>query len=157
MNHPHSRHPRNVNQMLSGAFLIVMALIALAMAWPLRVTSSVGLGPGYVPKVLVGILIILGLANIVVGFLSQGESLERWQVRPLAFVLGSIVFFALTVERLGLAVSLIGLVLIACAANARMTVREAVLLAVGTAIFCVIVFVKALGLPVMVWPAFTGA
>ena len=156
MRHP-GRHPRNINQMLSGAFLIVMALIALAMAWPLRVTSSIGLGPGYIPKVLVGILIVLGLANMVVGFLSEGEDLERWHLRPLAFVLGSIVFFALTIERLGLVISLIGLVMIACAANPKMSVREAVVLAVGTAVFCVIVFVKALGLPVMVWPSITGA
>ena len=137
-------------------FLILVALLALYLAWPLSSSTAVGPGPGYVPKVLAVILIGLGLAVIVQGLLYPGEVHGSWQLRPLVLVLASIIFFALTIERLGLVVALTGLVLIGCAANRETKIYEAVALAIGTVVFSVLVFVKALGLPMLVWPPVLG-
>jgi putative tricarboxylic transport membrane protein len=138
----------------TGLFLVFVALAALYFTWPLRSTSSVGLGPGYVPKLFAAILLALGAAIAVVGLQRLGEPSERWHPRPLLMVLASIGFFALTIERLGMGVALAGLVLIGCAAHQETKVLDALALAAGAVLLAWLVFQKALGLPITLWPSF---
>ena len=143
-----------MNEVLTGIFLILVAVLALYFSWPLSISTDVGLGPGYVPRMFAFIQLGLGAMLIVVGFLSAGETLEPWHLRPLAFILGSVAFFAVTIEGLGLVIALTGLVLIGCAANRGTKFHEALALAVGSAVFSWLVFVKALGLTIRMWPPF---
>jgi hypothetical protein len=147
---------RNIGDVLLGAFIILTAIVALWLVWNLSSSAAVGLGPGYIPKLLAVILIGLGLAVALQGFLSPGEKEAPWQLRPLALILASIAFFALTIERLGLVVALTGLVLIGCAANRDTKITEALALALGTVVFSVLVFVHGLGQTMLVWPPIWG-
>ena len=65
----------------------------------------------------------------------------------------AIVWFGVTIESMGLVVAVVGLILISCTANKGTSFFEALALAVGSALFSVLVFVKALGLVIPVWPA----
>ena len=143
---------KNRNDVLAGGFLILVALLAFYLAWPLGRSSTVGLGPGYVPKALAGMLLIFGLVIALGGLLVEGEAREPWFPRPLLLILSSIVYFAVTIEGLGLVIALFGLVHIACAANRDTRLHEAALLALGSVVFSVLLFVKALGLPLRLWP-----
>jgi hypothetical protein len=67
-------------------------------------------------------------------------------------VLVAIAFFTLTIERMGLVISVVGLVLIACSANRETRMRETFALAAGAAAFSALLFVKALGLSIPMWP-----
>ena len=152
------RRVQNANEVLTGGFLCLAAVVAAYLAWPLSSGVDVGIGPGYVPKALALIQFGLGAALIAHGFVSAGEQPESerpepWRLRPLALILGSIAFFAATIDRLGLVVALCGLVLISCTANREMRPIETVALAAGSVLFCVVVFVKALKLSVRLWPA----
>jgi putative tricarboxylic transport membrane protein len=138
----------------TGAFLMLVALAALYFSWPLRSWSSVGLGPGYVPKMFAVILLALGAAIAVAGLRWTGEPAERWHPRPLLMILASIGFFALTIERLGMGVALAGLVLIGCGAHRETRVLDALALAAGAVLLAWLVFQKALGLPITLWPSF---
>jgi putative tricarboxylic transport membrane protein len=144
--------PRNLNDVLSGIFMILTALVGLYSAWPLDSFSSFGLGPGYVPKMFALMLIAFGLAITVHGFVGASEASESWHFRPLALILGSIAFFGVTVERLGLFVALIGLVIIACAAHRRTKLYESAALGIIAATFSYFVFIKGIGLTIPVWP-----
>jgi putative tricarboxylic transport membrane protein len=141
-----------MNGVLTGVFLILVALLAFYLAWPLSSTTEVGLGPGYVPKMFAIMLLALGALLIGDGFVEEGEAPERWHWRPLVLVLGSVAFFALTIERMGLVVALTGLVLISCAANRETKFYEAVALAIGSVVVSALLFVKALGLSIPMWP-----
>jgi hypothetical protein len=143
---------KDLNEVLTGIFLILAALLAFYLAWPLSSTTDVGLGPGYVPKAFAFIQLGLGAIMIVNGFLEAGEAPERWHLRPLVLVLASVAFFALTIERMGLVVALTGLVLIACTAHRGTKFYEALALALGSVVVSVLVFVKALGLSIPLWP-----
>jgi putative tricarboxylic transport membrane protein len=146
------RPVKSLNDVLSGTFLVLAAFLALWVSWPLNVSSDVGMGPGFVPKMFACILLTLGAFIVLKGFITTGEEIEPWFPRSTILILGAVAFFGLTVERLGLVVALSGLVLIGCAAHANNRMHEAVILAIATAAFSVLVFVQALGLPMLVWP-----
>lgn len=143
---------RNMNELLTGVFLILVALLAFYLASPLSSATEVGLGPGYVPKMFAFIQLGLGLILVLGGLIKQGEAAERWQMRPLLLILASITFFAISIERLGLVIALTGLVLISCAANRDTKFYEALALAAGSVVVSVLLFVKALGLSIALWP-----
>ena len=58
---------RNMNDLLAGLFLIAVAVLALALTWNLRSGSAVSMGPGYLPKLLIGIQLIFGAAIVAQG------------------------------------------------------------------------------------------
>ena len=147
---------RNVNEILTGAFLILVALLALYLAWPLSRGTEVGVGPGFIPYLFAFTQIGLGVIMLVHGWMSQGEPGEAWHLRPLVLILASVSFFAFSIQRLGLVIALTGLVFIACAAHQGTTWREALVLAVGSVTVSALLFVKVLGLVIPLWPAGVG-
>jgi hypothetical protein len=142
---------KNMNEVLTGLFLILVALLAFYLSWPLSGLTEIGLGSGFVPRMYASIQLGLGVMLILNGFRRAGGADEGWQLRPLV-VLAAITFFCVTIERLGLVVAVMGLVLIACAANHSTRFYEAFALAIGAALFSVFVFVKLLGLTLPIWP-----
>jgi putative tricarboxylic transport membrane protein len=143
---------KNLNDVLSGVLLIVVACLGLYLSWRLNSGTSAAMGPGYVPKMLSFIQIAFGIALIAIGTMTEGEAFEAWFPRPLFWVLLSVAFFGVTIERFGLVVAVVGLVLLSCVANKGTKPLEAGLLGVGMAAFAVLTFVTALGLPILVWP-----
>jgi putative tricarboxylic transport membrane protein len=148
-------HPITSNSVMTGTFLVGTACLAFYLAWPLSGFTEVGLGSGFVPKSLAALQLLLGIALIVTGVMESGgirtASPGGWKRRPL-LTLVAIAFFGLTIERLGLAIALSGMVLIACCANPETKLREAAALAVGSAVVSYLVFVRALGLFIPLWP-----
>lgn len=148
---------RNLNEVLTGIFLILVAICALVLAWPLSGRTDLGMGPGFVPKTLAVVLLAIG-AFLAIHGLRWGdpEVPEPWRLRPVVLVLGSVAFFGATIESLGLVVALTGLVLLARAANAEARLGETVALAAGSVIVSALVFVKGLGLQIPLWPTLPG-
>jgi putative tricarboxylic transport membrane protein len=144
--------PRNLNDVMSGMLMTLMALFGFTLAWPLDSFSSFGIGPGYIPKMFALMLGGLGVAITAHGFLGHGEALDAWHPRPLLLVLGSIAFFGIAVQRLGLMVALVGMVIIASAAHRSAKPYQTIALAAFAAVFCFLVFIKGLGLTIPVWP-----
>lgn len=146
-------HPvKDMNEVLTGVFLILVALLALFLAWPLSSGTDVGLGPGFLPKMFSFTQLGLGAIMLVHGFVQSGHPAERWHLRPLVLVLAAVAFFAMAIERMGLVVALAGLVLIGCAANRDTKFLEALALAIGAVIVSILLFIKALGLAIPLWP-----
>jgi hypothetical protein len=143
---------KDLNVVLTGVFLILVALLAFYLAAPLSSKTDVGLGPGFVPKMFAFMQLGLGALMIFDGFVQEGEAPGPWHLRPLLLILASVGFFAITIERLGLIVAVTGLVLISCAANRGTTWREAAVLAAGSAAVSALLFVKLLGLTIPIWP-----
>ncbi len=148
---------RNFNEIFTGVFLILVAIGAFVLAWPLSSRTDIGVGPDFLPKTLSGLLILLGAALVVQGLrVPSPQASEPWRLRPVALVLGSVAFFGATIESFGLVVSLTGLVLISCAANPEARLRETLALAAGTVVVSALLFLKGLGLQIPLWPVFLG-
>ena len=143
---------KNMNEVLTGIFLILVALLAFYLSWPLSSGTQIGLGPGFIPRLFALIQLVIGVVLIGSGLMTAGEPADAWQLRPLLLILASITFFAVSIERLGMVIAVVGLVLISCAANRGTTFKEAVILAAGSAAVSAFLFVKLLGLTIAVWP-----
>ena len=143
----------SITDLVSGLFLVGTALFALRLSWPLPFGTALHMGAGYVPQTLCYLQIALGCLIIVQSVSMSGDPWERWVPRPIVWILASVLFFAFAIERFGLVVSVIGLVVLSCLARPHGRLFDAVLLAIGLAIFSVLVFVTVLGLVIPVWPS----
>ncbi len=134
-----------------GAGLVFIAFGALfaGIALTYDLGSPLRMGPGFFPLMLGCLLVLLGAAIVVEGWL-RGEDAPFGQVpwRALLLIVASILFFGLSVRRLGLAPALFGTVLLAAFSSRRTTWVGALAMAVALSAFCVVIFVELLGLPV---------
>jgi len=98
------------------------------------------------------ILVLVGLAMVGRSFFIAGAPLERWYLRPLASVVGSLLLFSVSIDKLGLVATIVALVVVAAFATPESRWKEVAIAAVALAAFSAGLFVKALGLPLAIWP-----
>lgn len=146
----HVRAPQNL---LFGLFMIAVGLLALALAWHLPMGSASQMGPGYMPKIIASLCIGIGVLIAALSLRVDGARLERFAWKPFVLVIGALVFFGLTVERLGLFLCLVATIGISMLAE-RTRLLPAVAFALLLAGFCVILFGVVLGIPIPLAPAF---
>ncbi|HEX6827454.1 MAG TPA: tripartite tricarboxylate transporter TctB family protein, partial [Burkholderiales bacterium] len=115
------------------------------------------MGPAYFPTVLGGALTLVGVISLVRSFLRRGEPVGAIAFRPLLLVVAAIVATGLIVRGAGVAVALPVLVIVSAYASAKFRWGAALALAVGVTVFCVLVFLKGLGVPLpIIGPWFGG-
>lgn len=132
----------------SGLIYIAFGVAALLIGQGYNMGTAGRMGPGYFPKVLAGLLILIGLASFLRSFFAKGAPIEKIAIKPLVLLLSACALFGLLLNRVGLVVSLLVLVLVSAAASRefRLDWRAALGLVV-LVVFCVLVFVKGLGVP----------
>jgi hypothetical protein len=142
------------SDLAGGLLFIAVAALGFWLLRDVRLGTSMRMGPGYLPTALCWILLVVGTAMLVRGFLAVGGPLERWYLRPLVFVLGSLLVFAFAIEELGLVATLLAMAVTAALATSESRWIEVAIAAVALAAFSAGLFVKALGLPISAWPRF---
>ena len=136
---------------LSGLLFVVLGGLGFWISRGLSTGSVDVMGPGYLPRVLCGGLILLGIAIAARGA-DNGLPVGQWHIRSLVFVLASILLFGLLLPVLGLFVTACFTVVVAALASRESRFREVVILALSLAAGSVVLFFWALGLPMRPWP-----
>ena len=133
-----------------GRLLVVLIGAGfLVFGRELELGTSFRMGPGYFPTVLS--VLLMGLGAVLAGLAWRRPAVEGalgqvpW--RGLVLVLGSVVLFGLSLRGLGLGPVLALVVLLTAWASRYASWRASVPLALGIAVFCAALFIKALGLP----------
>jgi len=145
------RHPKDfVAGLMFAAFGI--GAIVVAAGYPLGTAAR--MGPGYFPRMLGILLIVLGSALALRALRLQGSALPAWPWRPTVVILGSVVVFGLIVTRAGLALSTVILIVLASLASHEFRPREALISGVLLAALSIAVFVIGLKLQLPIWPTF---
>jgi Tripartite tricarboxylate transporter TctB family len=133
---------------LIGALLVVgggLALVAGAATYPIGTLQR--MGPGYFPMLTGFILAGIG-AGLVVESRSAASTLPRVPIRPILAVFAGLLWFALTIERFGLAPSIVGLVVLTSLAQDRPRPIMIAATALFLIAFSIGVFVYALSIPI---------
>lgn len=143
---------RNATDFCVGAMLIATAAVAYWLAADLRTGTAVRMGPGYFPQTLCWIVLGFGVALAVRGLAVEGPPAERWALRPLLLAPAAVALFGFALERLGLVAAVLAIVVVSRLGGQDGRPLETALLAAGMAAFCVVVFVKLLGMTLPVWP-----
>jgi hypothetical protein len=138
--------------LLAGPMFAAFGAVGLWLARDYPRGDAGDMGPGYVPTVLCGILIALGIAIVLKG-LVRGDALPgNWGLWRLLLVLVGMLTFAGLVERAGLAISVLVTTLIVAAASRESRAWEVGLLALALVAATAAIFVFGLKLPLQVWP-----
>jgi hypothetical protein len=132
---------------------IVIGLAGLYFGKNLSFGTASQMGPGFFPTWLNFVVLAIGVATGVKALAVKGPPIERFRVRPILFIVAAIVVFGFLINAIGLAVSAVIMTIFAAYARRGVKVTEAMLLAVGLAVFSVVLFVYVLGqaVPVFWW------
>lgn len=150
-----------------GLFSIATGAVTGTAAWGYGLGTLREMGPGFIPFVVSGLLMLLGGLTILrrgadlppdaatVPLLSPAERRrERAEVlRVAASVLGGLTLFGLMLEPAGLPLSVFVLVVVASLAHPGPRPGPVLALAAGMAVFSTLVFVTLLKVQVGIWPA----
>jgi fumarate reductase subunit C len=139
---------RNPRDFWAGVIYLALAAVALWIGRNYSLGSSARMGPGYFPVVLGSILAVFGIVSVGRSLLRPGEAISAFAFRPLVLVLGSVALFGLLLDRVGVLIALPCLIVVSALASRHSRIDAASVSAlVGMVAFCVIVFVKGLGVP----------
>jgi hypothetical protein len=135
----------------AGIVFMLIGLAGIYFGKDLTFGSSARMGPGYFPTIISFLILLLGVIIGLRAIVIEGPSIESVQLRPLLFILASILMFGALIDRFGLAISAVALTLIAAYARRNVNLKETVALGAGLAIFSIVVFVYGLGQPLPAW------
>jgi putative tricarboxylic transport membrane protein len=136
----------------AGLLFIAFGSFAVAIGRGYPLGSAARMGPGYFPVLVGGVLLLVGLVVAARGVRVKAESVGRLAIQPLVLVLGAVLLFAATIEKLGLAVAILGVVVVGYLANTRRRPFELIVLALVLTAVSVLTFYYGLKLPFKVWP-----
>jgi Tripartite tricarboxylate transporter TctB family len=145
---------RNPKDFWAGVLFSLIGAAALILGSRYNLGTAARMGPGYFPRILGILLIVLGVIIALRGLRTDGLRITAWNLRATFVVLGSVVLFGLIVNRVGLALSTVILIVLASAASDEFRWKEALASGVFFAILAVCVFIIGLKLQLPIWPTF---
>lgn len=142
-----STSTRNSSDFWAGIIYIAFGATALVAARDYGMGTALRMGPGYFPTVLAWILTAIGIVSAIRGLRGKGEPVSALSLRGIILIAGPIVLFASLLRGTGLLVALPLLIITSAYASAHFKLGRTLLLAAGLTIFCSLVFIKGLGIP----------
>ncbi len=144
---------KNQKDFAAGLFFVLVAIVGLWVSRDYPIGLPNAMEKGYVPRLLLWVL--LGLGAVITGrsFLSSVvEQFGPFVWRPVVMVTLAFVAFGLTVERLGMVVATLLLVGFGGYAGRGAKIKELLVVGALLAAASAIIFVKLVGLPIPIWP-----
>jgi hypothetical protein len=148
---------RAPKELWSGLIYIALAGAFLWFGREYKIGTSARMGPGFFPFYLSLCLLVLGLIATARAFVIEGEAVESFAWRSLALVLSSCVAFGLLIKGAGLVIALTVLCLLSAAASAYFKITTKALAGLFLLVlFCTLIFIKGLGVPMPIFGAWFG-
>lgn len=147
---------RNPKDFWSGVIFIFVGVAAVVIGRDYSMGTAGRMGPAYFPTVLGGLLAVIGAIAVLRSLARTGSPVDRFAFKEIILILVSVILFGFLVRGAGLVVSIIVLVMLSGFASVKFKVAPYLALAVGMAVFSVLVFVKALGLPMPMFGPWLG-
>ena len=148
---------RNAKDFWTGLIYIFFGSSAILIGREYGMGTAIKMGPAYFPTILGGLLVGIGVISVIRSFIVRGTPIAAFAFKGLSLVSVSALVFGFLVRRAGLAIALPLLVIISAYASTRFRWRPTLLIAAGLTVFCALVFLKGLGIPLpVIGPWFGG-
>ena len=148
---------RSTRDFWTGAIYILIGLSAVLIARDYDMGSAVRMGPAYFPTILGIILLLVGAVALIRSFIVPGTPIGAFAIKGLLLVVFSVCLFGFIVRDAGLVIALPLMVLISAFASSQFRWLPTIALAAGLTVFCALVFIKGLGVPLpVIGPWFGG-
>lgn len=140
---------RSPKDFWAGLLYAGFGAAAVLIARDYGMGSSSRMGPAYFPTALGSLLLLIGVASLVRSFVARGEPIGAIAWKGMFLVTLATVLFGVLLRPAGLVIALAALILVSAAASIKFRFDwKALAMMGGLIVFCGLVFVKGLGLPV---------
>ena len=147
---------RNPKDFWTGLIYIFFGSSAMLIAREYSMGTAVKMGPAYFPTMLGGLLVAIGAIAVIRSFIVPGTAIGAFAFKGLILVIVSVLVFGLIVRGAGLVVALPVLIIISASASARFRWGPTLIMTAGLTLFCVLVFLKGLGIPLPIIGSWFG-
>jgi len=147
---------KNPRDFWAGVMFLAVGAMFAGIALTYKLGTAARMGPGFFPFMLGALLALLGLGIVFTSLRdkNRGPGVEKWHWGPVFWVLMPIVVFGFLLKILGMIVMGLFVVIVSSIGSEEFRLKPTVLLAIGLVIFCSLVFVAGLKLPIPLCPAF---
>ena len=147
---------RNGKDFWTGVIYIVVGSGAWIISRDYGMGSAVKMGPAYFPTILGILLMVIGIISVLRSFLKSGSPIGAVAWRGLLLIIASTLLFGMIVRGAGLIIALPLLVIVSASASARFSWKSTVAEAVAITVFCIVIFLKGLGVPLPILGSWFG-
>ncbi len=141
-----------MEDLLFGLFLAALAVLVFVATRKLSVGTAADMGPGYVPQAIAWGMVAFGVFFIAKSFVYPGEKIMPPHWRALILIPIAVGVFALLVRPAGLALASFLAMVVASLASKETRLLEVIIFSAAISAGSVLLFVKALALPVPIFP-----
>ena len=145
---------RNQRAFAAGALFLAVAVFYFVMSFNYQQGTAARMGPGFFPKMVSILLALIGVGVLLSSVAPRAatERLERWDLKGLLWITGSVALFGFLLPSFGLVIALFALVFFSSYASPEFGWKGTLVNAVVLVIFCVGTFVYGINLQFPVWP-----
>ncbi len=143
----------NAKDLSAGGILIAVAIFGLvANYYGHDFGTARRMGPGYMPALVCGLLLFLGILVTSIGLNNGPDALERWAFKELILILVAFALFGFMIEKIGFALSIALTVVIAALADKTQTIIGTIGCILFLIALCWFVFIWGLDLRLPMFP-----
>lgn len=147
---------RNPKDFLTGLIYLFVGTGALIMSQEYEMGTAVKMGPAYFPTLLSGLLMVIGVISVLRSFLKSGSPIGVVAWKGIFMISASTILFGAIVRGAGVLIALPVLVILSASASTRFSWKTSIAEAVGITLFCIVVFLKGLGVPLPILGSWFG-
>ncbi len=135
----------------AGSLFVLLGAMFLLLGLRHPVGSLARMGPGYLPIAMSSLLIAIGLLTVGRSIWRPLSAIEAVRIKPLALISLAVIAFGALLKPLGLAGAITALVFISSYASAKFEFAKTAIICISIVIFCSLVFVVGLGVPISIF------
>ena len=147
---------RNPKDFWTGIIYVAFGAAAIFIGRDYGLGTPRKMGPAFFPAALSIILIVIGIISLVRSFIRPGTPIGRIAIKGLLLVAGATVLFGFIVRGAGLLIAMPVLVIISAYASDKFNWRTSIVMAVVLTAFCILIFLKGLGIPLPILGSWFG-
>ena len=142
-------HPKDF---FAGIMFIAFGAFGMYMAFDYPLGTAARMGPGYFPRVLGGIMVVLGAILSLRSFKLEGAPISGFAWKAILLVLGGVVLFGAIVMKVGLVLATTALIFVTGLASKEFNVKESAISSIVLSVVAVGLFIMGLKLQFPIFP-----
>jgi hypothetical protein len=138
---------RNPKDFWSGIIYLFFGTSGFIIARGYPMGTALKMGPAYFPSILSVLLVLIGIISVIRSLTKPGTPVGKFAFKGLLLVIVSTLLFGLLIRGAGLIIALPLLVIISAYGSMYFRWSSALAMAAGLTVFCLLIFLKGLGVP----------